>query len=142
MTLRTGIYASSKAALNAATEIWRREFEPLGIRTLTLVTTSVKTPAFDNIEKPQIPETSYYYVIRDYIQRLADGRLQEGSPDTRTYALKVVSEIEKGKTGEVWVGKDATMNRWALKLFPQSVFVSSPALPTYSCFTMFLTVST
>jgi 1-acylglycerone phosphate reductase len=109
-----------------ASEIWRREFEPLGIRTMTLITTSVKTPAFDNIEKPNIPETSYYYVIREYLERLSDGRLQEGAPDTRTYALKVVGEIEKGTKGEVWVGKDAGMNRWALKLLPQSLFVSSP----------------
>jgi NAD(P)-dependent dehydrogenase (short-subunit alcohol dehydrogenase family) len=123
---KTGIYSISKAAITASTEIWRREFEPLGIRTLTLITTSVKAPAFERIEKPTIPETSYYYVIRDYLERLADGRLQEGAPDTRTYALKVIAEIEKGRTGEVWVGKDAGMNRWALKLFPQSVFVSFP----------------
>lgn len=107
-----------------AGEIWRREFELLGVRTLTLVTTSVKTPAFENIEKPNIPETSYYYVICEYLERLADGRLQEGAPDTQTYALKVIGEIEKGSTGELWVGKDAGMNRWALRLLPKSVFVS------------------
>jgi hypothetical protein len=105
------------------TEIWRRELEPLGIRTLTLITTSVKTVAFDRLEKPNVPETSYYYVIRDYIGRLADGRLQDGSPDTRTYALRVLAEIEKGTTGELWVGKDAAINRWSLRLLPRSIFV-------------------
>ncbi|KAJ2985086.1 hypothetical protein NUW58_g5723 [Xylaria curta] len=116
------IYNGSKAALNMASGIWGRELEPLGVRTLTLVTTSVKTPAFDNIPRPEIPRNSPYYVIHDYIERLSDGRLQEGAPDTRTYGLKVVGEIEKGTTGEVWVGKDAGMNRWASKWLPQSIF--------------------
>ncbi|KAG8170253.1 hypothetical protein KVR01_000998 [Diaporthe batatas] len=115
------IYNGSKAALTMASGIWARELEPLGVRTLTLVTTSVKTPAFDNIPKPKIPEQSHYYVIRDYLERMADGRLQEGAPDTRTYGLKVVGEIEKGTTGEIWVGKDAGMNRWASKWLPQSI---------------------
>jgi 1-acylglycerone phosphate reductase len=109
-----------------ASEIWRREFEPLGIRTMTLITTSVKTPAFDNIDKPKVPETSYYYVIREYLERLADGRLQEGAPDTRTYAINVIGEIERGVIGEVWVGKDANINHWALRLLPKRIFVSLP----------------
>jgi 1-acylglycerone phosphate reductase len=121
---KTGIYSSSKAALNMASDIWRREFEPLGVRTMTLITTSVKTPAFERIEKPQIPQSSYYYVIHEYIESLADGRLQEGAPDPRTYALKVVAAIEKGTTGDFWVGKDATVNRWSFKLLPKSLFVS------------------
>ncbi|XDG09184.1 hypothetical protein ABKA04_008799 [Annulohypoxylon sp. FPYF3050] len=118
------IYNGSKAALTMASGIWGRELQPLGVRTLTLITTSVKTPAFDNIDKPKVPESSYYYVIRDYITRMSDGRLQEGSPDTRTYALKVVGEVQKGTVGEIWVGKDATMNRWALRLLPSSLFDS------------------
>ncbi|KAF2865190.1 short-chain dehydrogenase/reductase [Massariosphaeria phaeospora] len=118
----SSIYNSSKAALAMGSEIWRREFEPLGVRTITLITTSVKTPAFERIEKPHIHDSSYYFVIREYLERLADGRLQEGAPDARTYALKVLAEIERGATGEIWVGKDAGMNRFAVKWFPQMVF--------------------
>ena len=118
------MYNASKSALIMASDIWRRELEPLGVRTLTLITTSVKTLAFDNVEMPKVPETSYYYVIRDYVYRLADGRLQDGAPDPLTYGLKVVSEVDKGTVGEIWVGKDAGMNHWAWKLLPKSVFVS------------------
>jgi 1-acylglycerone phosphate reductase len=129
------MYNASKSALIMASDIWRREFEPLGVRTLTLITTSVKTPAFDNVEMPKIPETSYYYVIRDYIYRLADGRLQDGAPDPLTYGLKVVNEVDKGTVGEIWVGKDAAMNHWAWKLLPKSVFVSfrRVSLPSIIC---------
>lgn len=107
-----------------ASDIWRRELEPLGVRTLTLITTSVKTPAFNNVEMPQVPGTSYYHVIRDYISRLGDGRLQDGAPDPLKYGLKVVSEVDRGTVGEIWVGKDATMNHWTWKLLPKSMFVS------------------
>ena len=57
-----------------ASDIWQRELEPLGVRTLTLIT-SFKTPPFDNGEMPKVPENSYYYVIHDYVYCLADGRL-------------------------------------------------------------------
>jgi len=107
-----------------ASDIWRRELEPLGVRTLTLVTTSVLSGAFNNVEMPRIPETSYYYVIRDYLYKLADGHLQDGSPDPLTYGLKVVSEVDKGKVGEVWVGKEATMNYWSWRLLPKAMLVS------------------
>jgi 1-acylglycerone phosphate reductase len=107
-----------------ASEIWRHELQPLGVRVITLITTSVKTSAFDKSEKPVIPETSYYYVIRDYLARITDGRLQDGAPDPRTYALKVVREVEKGAAGEVWVGKDAGMSRLMCQLLPKSIFVS------------------
>ncbi|KAK8133588.1 short-chain dehydrogenase/reductase [Apiospora sp. TS-2023a] len=116
------MYNSSKAAMIMASDIWRRELEPLGVRTVTLVTTSVKTPGFDNVQMPRIPEDSYYYVIRDYLYGLADGHLQEGAPDPLTYGLEVVKAIDTGRSGEVWVGKDAAMNRWSFKLLPKSVF--------------------
>lgn len=112
-----------------ASEIWGRELQPLGIRTITLITNPVKSRGFDNIDKPKIPETSHYYVIRDYLDRLTDGRLQNGAPDARAYAIQVVGEIEKGTSGEVWVGKDAAMGRWARSWLPQFVFVSSGRQP-------------
>lgn len=109
-----------------ATDIWRRELEPLGIRTMTLVTTSVRTPAFTKVTMPQVSENSYYYVIRDYLGRLADGRLQDGGPTALECGLRIVREVEKGTTGEVWVGKDAGMNHWSWRLLPASIFVGSP----------------
>ncbi|ETS86476.1 hypothetical protein PFICI_00304 [Pestalotiopsis fici W106-1] len=118
------MYNSSKSALIMASEIWRRELEPLGVRSLTLITTSVKTSAFEHTEMPKIPEMSYYYVIREYIYGMADGRLQEGAPDPLTYGHQVVKAIQKGTTGEMWIGKDAAVNHLAWKLLPSSIFDS------------------
>ncbi|KAI0165343.1 short-chain dehydrogenase/reductase [Hypoxylon sp. FL1284] len=118
------LYYSSKAAIRMASDVWRRELEPLGVRTITLITTSVRTAAFEKAEMPRIPETSYYSTIRDYVYRLADGRLQDGAQHPLAYGEDVVRAVEAGKVGDVWVGKDAGMNYWMWKLLPSSWFDS------------------
>jgi hypothetical protein len=92
---------------------------------LTLITTSVRTAGFEKDDVPRVPESSYYAAIRGYIERLAAGQLQDGAPDARVYAVQVVREIEKGKTGEVWVGKDAGVSMWMWRVLPRQWMVSS-----------------
>jgi NAD(P)-dependent dehydrogenase (short-subunit alcohol dehydrogenase family) len=118
------MYNSSKAAFAIASETWRLELQPLGVRTITLITLAVKTNAQKNHHRTEIPETSYYYKIRDSIYRLTDGSLQEGAITPRQYATKVVSEVEKGSSGPVWAGTHAFSVRWGWWLSPQFVKVS------------------
>ncbi|KAJ3550275.1 hypothetical protein NM208_g65 [Fusarium decemcellulare] len=115
------IYNSSKAALAAASETWRHELQPLGVRTITLLTSGVKTGSFAHYEGIELPETSHYYEVRQFIHDIADGRLQEGAITPRQYATQVVRAVEKGATGNVWAGTSAFMIRLACWLSPQSV---------------------
>ncbi|KAJ4177094.1 hypothetical protein NW755_014048 [Fusarium falciforme] len=115
------IYNSSKAALAAASETWRHELQPLGVRTITLLTSGVKTGSFADYEDIPLPETSHYYKVRQFIHDIADGRLQEGAITPRQYATKVVREVEKGTAGTVWAGTSAFMIRLACWLSPQLV---------------------
>ncbi|KAK9244588.1 short-chain dehydrogenase [Lipomyces tetrasporus] len=115
------IYNSSKAALAMASETWRHELQPLGVRTITLVTCAVKTNFFNDYHGAELPETSNYTEIRDFIHNLTDGRLQANAISSRHYAIKVVREVEKGTVGTVWAGTDAFFIRLALWLSPQSV---------------------
>ncbi|KAK8007621.1 NAD(P)-binding domain protein [Apiospora arundinis] len=118
----SSIYVSSKAALAMASNTWRRELAPLGIRTITLITCGVKTKAFDNVEAPKIPADSYYHVIRDYLTGLVDGgQMQAGSMDAHRYARDVVRAVERGAEGEIWAGKDAFMARLGSLFFPRSI---------------------
>ncbi|KIX95519.1 uncharacterized protein Z520_08639 [Fonsecaea multimorphosa CBS 102226] len=112
------IYNSSKAAAILGSETWRLELAPLGVRTLTLVTAAVKSNVFTNMGQPNIPETSYYYGIRDYIAGLCDGRMQEDGITAKQFGLKVVRQVEKGKTGKYWVGGGASSARFAAWLLP------------------------
>lgn len=118
------MYNGSKAALATASETWRIELQPLGVRTITLLTLAVKTNYFAKDLQVEIPKTSPYYKIRDFINSLTDGRLQANGITTRQFATKVVGEVEKGTVGEVWVGGDAFLARWAWWLSPRFVRVS------------------
>jgi 1-acylglycerone phosphate reductase len=118
------MYNGSKAALAIASETWRFELQPLGVRTITLITLAVKTNALKNRHRTEIPETSYYYDIRDLIYRLTDGSMQEGAITPRQYATKVVREVKKGTSGPVWAGTHATTGHWGWWLSPQFVKVS------------------
>lgn len=121
-----GMYNGSKAAMAHTSETWRLELQPLGVRTITLITLAIKTkeaPRNENI--PPIPQSSYYYHIRDFIYDLTDYKLQQGPTlPVRDYALRVVREVEKGSVGMIWVGKNATMTKWAWWLSPRSIRVS------------------
>lgn len=125
---KLGMYNGSKAALAMASETWRLELQPLGVRTLTLITLAVKTNAWAKDDRVEIPETSNYFEIRDFIRDLTDGRLQTSGISTRQFATKVVRKIEKGTVGTVWVGGDAFVAQWGWWLSPQFVRVSFVSL--------------
>lgn len=109
-----------------ASETWRHELQPLGVRTITLYTCGVKTNYFANLEGKgtQIPETSRYYEHREFIEGIADGRLQKDAITPKQFATDVNGKIEKGATGPVWAGTNAFMARAGCTLSPQFVFVS------------------
>ncbi|KAI0382529.1 short-chain dehydrogenase/reductase [Hypomontagnella monticulosa] len=117
-------YNGSKAALAVASETWRHELKPLGVRTITLITCAVKTGSFHRHEQPKLPESSYYSDIRDFFNSINDGRLQDGAISPRQYATKVVREIEWGSVGQVWVGTSAPLLQFLWRFSPQWVFVS------------------
>lgn len=121
-----GIYNSSKAAFAAASETWRHELQPLGVRTITLITTGVKTNGFSEYRGIKLPENSRYHGVQDLMRVVGDGQLQANAMDSREYATKVVHAVEKGAVGQVWAGKDALFARLGWWLSPQSVFVSPP----------------
>lgn len=118
------MYNGSKAALAIASETWRHELQPLGVRTITLVTCAVKTNFFAEYHPAELPDSSQYSDIRDFIRNLTDGRMQGNAISSREYAIRVVREIEKGTVGTVWAGTDAFMARLAWWLSPRSAFVS------------------
>ena len=102
----------------------------MGVRSIALITLGVKTksnPEDSNI--PKLPETSYYYHIRDFIYGLTLDKLQATGLTTEQYAFKVVRAVEKGDTGMVWVGKDSWMAEWGWWLSPRFMRVSRELFP-------------
>jgi len=113
-----------------ASETWRLELQPLGVRVITLVTLGVKTNSF--VDKPvhHIPETSNYYEIRDFIHHLSDGSLQASGVTTRKFATQVVREVDKGSAGTVWAGGNSSMVSFTWWLCPQVLRVRLPFTPS------------
>lgn len=118
------MYNASKAAIAAASETWRHELQPLGVRTITLITTGVKTNFWKDYEWEGLPKTSRYLEIEEFIRGRTTGEMQEGAITARQYATKVVRDVDAGKSGPIWAGKDAASARIFCSLLPQSLFVS------------------
>ncbi|PVH79546.1 short-chain dehydrogenase/reductase [Cadophora sp. DSE1049] len=112
------IYSASKAALINGSEIWRLELALLGVRTLTVMTGSVRSNVFKNMSGEMVPETSYYATIAKDIHDLSDGRLGEYAISAEAWAKKVVDAVEKGTTGKVWFGGAASAMGWMAWLLP------------------------
>lgn len=126
------MYNSSKAAALLGSETWRLELAPLGVRTLTLITTGVKTNAFTNLKPIDIPANSHYFSIRDYVREVSDGRLQKDGITPKQYGSKVVREVEKGTSGKFWVGGDATSARYGAWLLSDWMMVKCSLLSASS----------
>ena len=118
-----GMYNASKAALVAASETWRLELKSLGVRTITLNTCATKSNFFAEREKIELAESSYYFEVQHLMRDLTDGRMQAKAMPAKQYATKVVNDVESGAAGQIWVGKDATMNKYSLLFSPQSMIV-------------------
>ncbi|KAK7213781.1 hypothetical protein V2G26_020959 [Clonostachys chloroleuca] len=115
------VYNGSKAALISASDTWRRELKPLGVRTITLATSSVGSSSTPTVSEVKIPETSHYYGIKDFVEGVPNLLRQPGAIAPRQYAARVIREVEKGTSGTIWVGTSAEMGKFGYYCFPQSV---------------------
>ncbi|KAI0151706.1 short-chain dehydrogenase/reductase [Xylariaceae sp. FL1272] len=115
----TSVYNASKAALMSASETWRLELQPLGVRVVTIMTGGVQTGILNKLPPVELPSTSYYHGIQDYI----NGENSGGPPsaqDPSDYATYVVHAVENGANGLVWAGHGAGSARW-VKFLPQGL---------------------
>ncbi|VUC33962.1 unnamed protein product [Clonostachys rosea] len=115
------VYQASKAAIIQASEDWRLELEPLGVKVLTLLTGGVATHFVDNQPTPPLPQNSYYLGVKDIIEAQPDNIRFAVSPEA--YANDVLRHVEKGTTGKLWIGGGTSFLRPLLWLSPQSLIV-------------------
>jgi 1-acylglycerone phosphate reductase len=122
--VQSAIYQASKAALIAASEGWRLELAPLGVRVITLITGGIATNFLTNLKPVRLPEDSYYTSIRDMINEQPEQIPLAVKPET--FALDVLRRVEKGASGKFWVGGGSVIAWLAAWLSPQSMLVSTP----------------
>ncbi|CAG9975650.1 unnamed protein product [Clonostachys byssicola] len=113
------VYQATKAAIIQASEVWRLELAPLGVRVLTLLTGGIATHFVDNQPSPALPPNSYYLGVKDVIDEKPDNIRFAVSPET--FANDVLRHVEKGTTGKLWIGGGAGLLRTLLWFSPQSL---------------------
>ncbi|KAJ8111830.1 hypothetical protein ONZ43_g5531 [Nemania bipapillata] len=119
------IYNASKAAVETLGGTIRTELAPLGIQVVTIKTGSIRTPLFDNAPPTKIPENSFYYPIREWIE----GRQMLGAArfiEPEEYAKTVVTALLRPSIKPViWVGGLSTI-AWILSWFGWEGILDGP----------------
>ncbi|MCJ1384765.1 hypothetical protein MMC17_007883 [Xylographa soralifera] len=117
-----GIYSASKAALTIASETLRLELEPFGVRVITAMIGVVDTNTYSNNSNLGLPAGSLYKPIEQQIADINAGKHSPKGTDVNTLAKNVVDDILKGKKGQLWRGKMASMTSWVSMLVPWGMF--------------------
>ena len=115
------IYGASKAALMVASETWRFELKPFGIKVLTVVTGVVETNFHANFEEPKLPKGSHYHAIADFIHEKAVSHRAPSVMPVKDYAQQLVAYIERGTTGKIWLGGSTSLVKFSMTYLPEWV---------------------
>jgi len=106
-----GAYNASKAAAAAIAETFRIELEAFGIRTVNLLTGSVKSNFLGNrLAPPKLPPNSIYNIAKEEAERVMSGEDVAGGSDPTQWADQVVADLSKKKPPYwIWRGKFSTL---------------------------------
>ena len=104
-----------------ASEILRREMEPLGVKVQTVVTGAVKTKIFDNAQVDPLPDESVYKAAEKEIQTRMVGADVFTASAAEDFARGLVHDAIARKTGHTYRGKFASTIRICRALLPEWV---------------------
>lgn len=121
--VQTGIYASSKAALNVLSETMRVELQPFGVRVLTLMLGGCATNAHAGMPDLVLPPGSRYRPAWETIDRQKKGLVYKNKQDPAVAARNIVSDIVAGRSSYVWRGASSTLCWLCTTFMPNAVFV-------------------
>ena len=100
-----GIYSASKASVTQLGEVMRLEMKPLGVRVVSVVTGVVASNFHDKQQFPELPASSYYKPIWEFLKERATGKqIEKDATNADEYARKVVRLVENGANGKIYVG--------------------------------------
>jgi 1-acylglycerone phosphate reductase len=115
------MYGSTKAALTNASEAWRLELAPFGVRVLTVMTGAVASKFFTNAPEYKSPKASLYTAVEKNIQEIEK---QVGDfMSTEKYAEAVVAAVDNGTTGLLWKGNNSQLVRFVSAFAPTFIQV-------------------
>lgn len=121
-----GIYNASKSAVTMLGDTLASELKPFGVKTLTLITGTVKTNFYHTMHRESdlaLPEGSLYAPVKEHVKAVADGTFLTGWIPGDQYAKNVVSDVLKSKDSElIWRGGSST-KIWLMTFLPRWVMI-------------------
>ncbi|QDS71182.1 hypothetical protein FKW77_010198 [Venturia effusa] len=123
-----GLYDSSKAAINMASETMRLELKPLGINVITAMVGMVESKFHDNLDEPQLRDGSLYKAAEKSITMSSTpgaGLLQQHEMSQEKFSANLVDDILAGKSGKIWRGGLSTTSGILSWLLPSWLLVSA-----------------
>ena len=127
----TSAYGASKSAVARLTDSMRLELQPLGIRSVYVLTGVVKsniTMGMMRERPPKLPERSLYMPIKEKAEAAMGGEAVRGKEmDAEIYAKKVVGDLLNGRPPNlICRGYSATMTwtAWFLEGFSKGLWDS------------------
>ncbi|KXT09906.1 hypothetical protein AC579_9496 [Pseudocercospora musae] len=127
--LYMGIYSASKASVTQLGEVMRLEMKPLGVRVVSVVTGVVASNFHDKQQFPELPASSYYRPIWEFLKERATGKqIEKDAMDADEYARKVVRLVDRGANGKIYVGGLAYLLKWVVWWLPSAIVVSPDPL--------------
>lgn len=117
------MYAASKSATLTYSETLRLELVPFNVRVLTVVAGVVKSCMGDNTHV-SLPDGSLYQEAKEMLNE----RVKNGGPSVQVtaerFAEQLVHAVERGHSGQIWIGGSAGIVKMMRSLLPASVLVS------------------
>jgi 1-acylglycerone phosphate reductase len=114
--LHSGIYASSKAAINLVSETMRLELGLLHVRVVTVITGFVSSNFHAN-RSYRLPSASPYYSYEEEIVASLND-LPANVTTAEEVGRQVAQETLQGKSGERYIGTQAWAGKWVLPYLP------------------------
>ena len=108
--------------MTAITEALHLELAPLGVTVVTVNTGAVSTNTLATGADFKLPPTSMFKSTEKEVA----GRARGDTPrmEASMYAEKVVSDVLRGASGQIWRGGYASIVRFVLSKLPTSISVS------------------
>lgn len=98
--------------------------QPFGVNVLSVVTGAVASNGNTYFGDWKLPEESLFRPIEGVIAKRAQGHDGSWRMDREEYAEKVVSEIVRGASGQLWYGGQAGGVKFGETFMPQFWMVS------------------
>jgi 1-acylglycerone phosphate reductase len=125
--IETGIYGSSKAAINHLSNTLRLELEPLGIKVITVIAGIISSKFHANMSPStfSLPPDSQYKSMEGVMRDMNEGKgMAANASPAESFAEEVYRDTVGGRRGNTYSGALGWTGKWVIWWWPTWLTVS------------------